>query len=303
MAGVPVTHRAVTHEFVVVSGHVAPGHPESLVNWDALAAMSGTIVLLLAVSTGCIVANIYYIQPLLADMARDFGLTVAQIGAVAMVTQVGTGVGMLLFVPLGDKYERRRLIVTLLLASSASLACAALAPNVVALCLACFAVGATAATVHVIVPLAAHLAPPDQRGRVVGSVLSGLLVSVLLARVFSGFVGAQFGWRAVYAVAAVVIVTLAGVLRFALPESAPELSLAWTDLMRSIVSLAREQRVVRQAAILAGLLFFSFSALWTGQLISALGDRIHQVALAYVVFDATGSAIAVGAVFFTATTQ
>jgi predicted MFS family arabinose efflux permease len=225
--------------------------------------MSRALVWLLAISTGCIVANIYYMQPLLADMAKDFGLSVAQIGAVAMVTQIGTGAGMLVFVPLGDKLERRRLILTLLIAAAISLVCAAMAPDVVSLAAACFAVGATAATVHVIVPLAAHLAPAHQRGRVVGSVLSGLLVGVLLARTFSGVLGAQFGWRAVYWTASACMLTLGGVLRLALPESAPELALPWVDLMRSVVTLAREQRVLRQAAVLACLLFFSFSALWT----------------------------------------
>src|SRR5215471_6882999 len=138
------------------------------------------IVWLLAFSTGCIVANIYYVQPLLADIAHDFGLSVTQIGIVAMLAQVGTGLGMLFFVPLGDKYERRSLISTLLVAESVALALVAWAPNVIWLSIACFCVGAGAATVHVIVPLAAHLAPPGERGRIVGTVLSGLLMGVLL---------------------------------------------------------------------------------------------------------------------------
>src|SRR5438552_14246441 len=150
------------------------------------------IVWLLAFSTGCIVANIYYVQPLLADIARDFGLSIAQVAVVAMLAQVGTGVGMLFFVPLGDKYERRSLISTLLVGESIALAFAASATNVILLSVACFCVGALTATVHVIVPLSAHLAPPKERGRIVGTVLSGLLIGVLLARTFSGIVGAQY---------------------------------------------------------------------------------------------------------------
>ena len=121
--------------------------------------MSRPIVWLLAISTGCIVANIYYAQPLLADIAREFGLSVTQIGAVFMLTQIGMGTGMLVFVPLGDKYERRSLISILLVAASLSLAFTASSPTVVWLSIASFAVGATAATVQVIVPFAAHLAP------------------------------------------------------------------------------------------------------------------------------------------------
>src|SRR5262249_22576864 len=136
------------------------------------------IVWLLAFSTGCVVANIYYVQPLLADIAREFGLSVAQIGAVAMLGQIGTGIGMLFFVPLGDKYERRWLISMMLVVESIALAFAASATSVTWLSLACFAVGAMTAAVHVIVPLAAHLAPQRERGRIVGTVLSGLLIGI-----------------------------------------------------------------------------------------------------------------------------
>src|SRR2546425_3643279 len=129
--------------------------------------MSAATVWLLAISTGCIVANIYYAQPLLADIAREFGLSTVKIGAVAMVTQIGVATGMLVFVPLGDKYERRSLIAVLLVAASIALAFFASARNVVWLSLAGYGVGATAATVQVVVPVAAHLAPAHQRGRVV----------------------------------------------------------------------------------------------------------------------------------------
>jgi len=221
------------------------------------------IVWLLALSTGCIVANIYYVQPLLADIARDFGLSVAQIGIVAMLTQIGTGLGMLFFVPLGDKYERRTLISTLLVGESLALAFVASARNVVWLSVACFCVGAAAATVHVIVPLAAHLAPPKERGRIVGTVLSGLLIGVLLARTFSGITGAQFGWRTVYWFGSALMLGLAVTLRISLEKSEPKISVKWTTLMRSVWSLAREHAMLREAALLACVLFMSFTALWT----------------------------------------
>src|SRR6516162_6865132 len=209
--------------------------------------ISRRIVWLLALSTGCIVANIYYVQPLLAEIARDFGLSVAQIGIVAMLTQIGTGLGMLFFVPLGDKYERRTLISTLLVGESLALAFVASARNVVWLSVACFCVGAAAATVHVIVPLAAHLAPPKERGRIVGTVLSGLLIGVLLARTFSGITGAQFGWRTVYGVGSALMLGRAVTLRIALEKGEPKISVKWTTLMRSVWSLAREHAMLREA--------------------------------------------------------
>jgi predicted MFS family arabinose efflux permease len=225
--------------------------------------MSRRIVWLLAISTGCIVANIYYAQPLLADMAHEFGLSVPQIGAVAMLAQVGAAVGMLLFVPLGDKFERRDLIAALLVAGTIALAMTASASSVLWLCLGTFAIGLATSNVHVVVPLAAHLAPPQQRGRVVGTVLGGLLVGVLLARTFSGVIGARFGWRTVYWIGAVVMLTLAAVIRLALPVSRPDESPRWTDLMRSIGSLVREHATVREAALLAFLMYSTFTALWT----------------------------------------
>jgi predicted MFS family arabinose efflux permease len=255
------------------------------------------ILWLLAFSTGCIVANIYYVQPLLADMARDFGISVARIGVVAMLGQIGTGIGMLFFVPLGDKYERRSLIVILLATEAIALAGVASASNVIALSLASFCVGAAAATVHVIVPLAAHLAPPKERGRIVGTVLSGLLIGVLLARTFSGIVGAQYGWRTVYWSASVLIVLLAATIRISLDKVEPELSLKWTELMRSIWSLAREHSTLREAAVLACLLFMSFTALWTTLVFLLRMPPYHYGTQAAGLFGLLGASSAAAAPF------
>src|SRR6478672_927444 len=225
--------------------------------------MSRRVVWLLAISSGCIVANLYYAQPLLADMAREFAVSATQIGAVAMFGQLGSAIGMLLFVPLGDKHERRGLIALLLGAGALTLAAMALAPSLLWLCVASLLLGTTTASVHVIVPLAAHLAPAAERGKVVGTVISGLLIGVLLARTFSGVFSDHFGWRAVYWVATVIMLTLAVVVRMMLPASRPDEAPAWLDLMKSIVTLAREHGVVREAAFIAFLMFSSFAALWT----------------------------------------
>ena len=262
--------------------------------------MSGTtrrVVWLLAISTGCIVANIYYVQPLLADIAREFGLSVSQMGAVAMLAQMGTGLGMLFFVPLGDKYERRSLISTLLVGESIALAAVASSANVIWLSLACFFVGALAATVHVIVPLAAHIAPPKERGRVVGTVLSGLLIGVLLARTFSGVTGAQYGWRTVYWFASLLMLALAVTIRISLDKSEPEVSLKWAELMRSVWRLAREHATLREAALLACLLFMSFSALWTTLVFLLRTPPYHYGTTAAGLFGLLGASSAVAAPF------
>src|SRR4051812_2210339 len=259
--------------------------------------MSRGLIWLLAISTGCIVANIYYAQPLLADIAREFGLSVTQVGAVFMLTQIGMGTGMLIFVPLGDKYERRRLISTLLVAASVALAFTASSPNVVWLSVASFVVGLTASTVQVIVPFAAHHAPERERGRIVGTVLGGLLVGALLARTFSGVFGAAYGWRTVYWAASVLMIGLAAVIRLALPVSPPQVSMPWTKLMRSVLDLAREHQVLREAALLAGLLFFSFAALWTTLVFLLRTPPYHYGTGAAGTFGLLGAASAAAAPF------
>ena len=217
----------------------------------------------MAFSVGAVVANIYYIQPLLATIAAAFHISVPKVGTVAMLTQFGAALGMLVFVPLGDTKERRRLIVSLLIAESICLAAMASAQNFAWLALASFGIGVTTATVHVIVPFAAHLASAARRGAMVGAVLSGLLFGILLARTFSGLLGAWVGWRAIYWLAAVLMLALAALIRTGLPESQPELQLSWLSLIRSTFGLIREQPVLREAATLGAILFCSFSAFWT----------------------------------------
>jgi predicted MFS family arabinose efflux permease len=217
----------------------------------------------MAASTGVVVANIYYIQPLLAIIARVFGLSSTEAGAIAMTSQIGTCLGMLLFVPLGDSHERRSLITWMLAGAVIALGLTAVARNGLWLALACFGVGMMGATVHLFVPFAAHLAPAQERGRVVGSVFSGILLGVLLARTFSGFVGAHLGWRAVYAIAAVLMLFVCGFVQFFLPRSEPTAQLPYFSLLKSTVTLVREHAALRESALFGASAFCCFSAFWT----------------------------------------
>ena len=218
---------------------------------------------LLAFSVGVIVANIYYVQPLLADMARTFSVSASMIGLVAMLTQVGTAIGMLIFVPLGDSRERRALLTVLLSGASIALCGVATARNLAWLCLASFAVGLCGAAVHIIVPFAAQLAPENSRGRVLGIVFSGLLIGILLARTFSGVVASFFGWRAVYVIAAFAMLSLLLLLRSQLPKLPRQTDLGWPALMRSLVDLVRDHPALRESAFLGASLLCVFSAFWT----------------------------------------
>jgi predicted MFS family arabinose efflux permease len=220
-------------------------------------------VWMMAFSAGVIVANIYYIQPLLSAIAIDFRISVMTVGAVAMLSQLGTAIAMLVFVPLGDTKERRRLVVRLLLAASVCLVLMASAQRVWWLALASLGVGFTASIVHVIVPYAANLSSPDRRGATVGTVLSGLLLGILLARTASGLIGAWLGWRAIYWIAAVLMLVVALLVHYGLPRSEPELKLSWLALIRSAGMLVRNQPLLRESALLGALFFCAFSAFWT----------------------------------------
>src|SRR5258708_4642467 len=230
---------------------------------DASTFLKRRHVWLLAFGTGGMVANIYYIQPLLSTIAADFRISVSMVGVVAMVSQLGTALGMLVFVPLGDTKERRNLMVRLAIAASLCLTFMATAHGFWWLALASFGVGLTGAIVHVIIPYAAHLAHPERRGSIVGAVLSGLLLGILLARTLSGLMGAWFGWRSIYWLAAVLMLIIATLFHFGLPRSSPAVKMSWLALIRSAGDLVRGQQTLREAALLGAVFFGWFSAFWT----------------------------------------
>src|SRR3954451_19830446 len=219
---------------------------------------------MMAIGCGLAVANNYYSQPLLADMGRDFGVPDRQMGLVAMLSQVGYALGLLLFVPLGDRLERRSFILVMLGAVTVALLGVAVAPSFAWLAAASLAVGVTTITPQLLVPFAAHLADPEERGRVVGTVMSGLLIGILAARTVSGLVGEYLGWRAMYGVAAAVMVALALALRWLLPRSQPEDSgISYLGLLRSIGGLLGGEPVLRQSCLFGAMSFGAFSAFWT----------------------------------------
>jgi predicted MFS family arabinose efflux permease len=197
-------------------------------------------------------------------MARYFGVSERRMGLVSMLSQVGYAMGLLLFVPLGDRLERRSFILAMLGAVTVALLGVAVAPSFTWLAAASLAVGVTTITPQLLVPFAAHLAEPDERGEVVGTVMSGLLIGILAARTVSGLVGEYLGWRAMYGIAAVVMVALALALWRLLPRSEPEATgLSYLALLRSIAGLLRDEPVLRQSCLFGAMSFGAFSAFWT----------------------------------------
>ena len=217
----------------------------------------------MSIATGLVVANLYYNQPLLDEIARTFRITEAKAGSISMLTQIGYAVGMLFIIPLGDMLKRKKLIMVNFGMIIIALLLAAFAPNSTFLMVASFLIGATSVTPQLLVPMAAHLAHPDERGRTVGFVMSGLLIGILLSRTVSGFVGAHLGWRAMFIIAALVMFLLWILLYFLLPEVYPDYKGNYKSLMQSLLVLIRDEPLLRMAAVRGALCFASFAAFWT----------------------------------------
>jgi predicted MFS family arabinose efflux permease len=260
-------------------------------------AISRGLVAVLAVACGLAVANLYYAQPLLHALAGAFGTTPVGAGMVVTLTQLGYAAGLLFLVPLGDRLDRRSLVVVILVLAAISLAGSALANGLQVFELMALAVGCTSVVAQVLVPLAADLATPDRRGQVVGTVMSGLLIGILLSRTLSGLVASVAGWRTVYWLAALAMVLLAATLRLVLPADRPCGSMGYPALLRSTARLVREEPVLRRRALLGALGFAAFSALWTTIAFLLSGPPYHYGLAVIGLFGLVGAAGAVCASF------
>ncbi|WP_457425724.1 MFS transporter [Roseateles sp. P5_E7] len=253
------------------------------------------LTLLLATATGLAVASIYYVQPLLGLLSVQFGVGSAAIGLLPTLTQLGYAAAILLLSPLGDRYDRRRIIVIKAAALVAALACAALAPGFAALCVASVVIGLMATLAQDIVPAVATLAPEAERGRRVGQVMTGLLLGILLSRVAAGSLAAVAGWRAVYAVAAVVVALLVPLLWRSLPRFVPATQAGYGSLLASMAALWMKHPPLRRAALAQGLLSVAFSAFWSTLALVLAGPEFGQgsaVAGAFGLAGAAGALIA-----------
>ncbi|HXB34206.1 MAG TPA: MFS transporter [Puia sp.] len=220
-------------------------------------------IIIMAICTGLIVANIYYCQPLLVLIGKSFAIPASKAGRIAFLTQLGYALGLLFFVPLGDKVERRGQIIWMAAAAVGALVLAASAPSLAVLGVASVLIGATSVIPQLILPMAAHLASPSRTGKVIGSIMSGLLIGILLSRTLSGFVGARLGWRGMFWVAAGITFSLLLVIRLYFPVSKPGFKGSYGSLMRSLLVLVKEQPVLREAAAINALGFATFGMFWT----------------------------------------
>jgi predicted MFS family arabinose efflux permease len=227
------------------------------------AILTRPLVLLMAVASGATVANLYYAQPLLEELSRYFHVSQSGIGIAAMLIQVGYALGLLLLVPLGDIRERRSLILTVLLCSIGALLLISFSTSIGLFLFSSLLLGMSSIVPQLLVPFAAQLALPHERGKAIGNVMSGLLIGILLSRTLSGTVGSALGWQAVYRLAAAVVALLAIAFGILLPRSHAGSAMPYGRLMLSLGRLFRSEPVLREAALIGAAMFGAFSAFWT----------------------------------------
>jgi predicted MFS family arabinose efflux permease len=252
------------------------------------------VTFVLAAACGLTVANLYYAQPLLTLIATSLHVGQGAATIVVTLTQIGYALGLIFVLPLGDLFENRALTSRLLVGTTLALLLAAFSPVFGVFLAAAVLIGLTSCVAQILVPLAAHLAPPASSGRVVGRVMSGLLLGILLARTVASLVAAAWGWRTIYLISAVLMLCLAVVLRRTLPVRRPDTGRSYPRLLASVVELARTEPVLRRRAICQATMFGAFSVFWTVitfQLIDQHHFTQSQVGL-FALVGAAGAAAA-----------
>ncbi|MCU1760930.1 MFS transporter [Pseudomonas sp. 14P_8.1_Bac3] len=227
------------------------------------ASMTRGLVLLFAFCCGAIVANIYYAQPIISLIAPDIGMSNGSASFIVSLTQIGYALGLFFLVPLADLVENRRLMITTIVITIFSLIAAGLAKQPSVFLVVSALIGFSSVSVQMLIPLAAHLAPEESRGRVVGGIMGGLLLGILLARPLSSLVADHFGWRAVFIAAATLMLIISIVIAMTMPKWQPAHRATYGQLLRSLGQLFCHEPVLRQRALYQGLMFAAFSLFWT----------------------------------------
>jgi predicted MFS family arabinose efflux permease len=226
--------------------------------------MTRGLTLLFAIAGGAAVGNLYWAQPLLDLIARDLGVSTGSAGLIVTVTQIGYALGVFFLVPLGDIVNRKRVIPTLMVLAAVFLAATALAPTFSVLLVTLALIGVTTVAGQFLTPLAGDLASDDQRGRVLGSVASGLMLGLLISRAISGIVADLFGWRAIYFAAAAIMLLLAVVIARRLPVLEPRERVGYATLLASVLRTITGNRTVRVTTLIGAAAMCVFTMFWTG---------------------------------------
>ncbi|WMU71907.1 MFS transporter [Enterobacter bugandensis] len=257
--------------------------------------LSPALILLMSVATGLAVASNYYAQPLLDTIARAFDLSASSAGFIVTAAQLGYAAGLLFLVPLGDMFERRMLIVSMTLLAAGGMLITASSQSLTMMIVGTALTGLFSVVAQILVPLAATLASPEKRGKVVGTIMSGLLLGILLARTVAGLLASLGGWRTVYWVASVLMVVMALALWRGLPKVKQENHLNYLQLLASVFSLFTQDKLLRTRALLGCLTFANFSILWTSMAFLLAAPPFNYSEGVIGLFGLAGAAGALGA--------
>lgn len=252
--------------------------------------ISFALTMMLAVSAGAIVANLYYAQPLDGLIGAALRLPPWAVGLVMTLMQIGYGLGLVFVVPLGDLFENRRLIVATLLFNAIALLGLSLTTSVAAFFIFALLVGITTTSVQIIIPLSAHLAPARQRGQVVGNVMSGLLMGIMLSRPVASFLTHFGGWRLVFGLSAGLMFAFALILSFALPAFPRSSELTYGKILRSLGPLLAHTPELRRRGAYQAALFGAFSLFWTAAPLFLAGPRFGLTQQGIGLFALVGAA-------------
>ncbi|VBI38782.1 major facilitator family transporter [Burkholderia pseudomallei] len=250
--------------------------------------MARGLILLFAFSCGAIVANLYYAQPIIALIAPDLHMSGGMASLIVSLTQIGYAAGLFFLVPLGDLVENKKLMVVTALMSIASLALAATVRAPGLFLAVSLIVGFSSVAVQLLIPLAAHLAPSESRGRVVGTIMSGLLLGILLSRPVASFIADHFGWRAVFAFGAATMAVVTVLLMLTVPSRRPAHQATYMQLIRSLGRLVATQPVLRERSLYQGLMFGSFSLFWSAAPVELMHHH-HLSQSAIALFSLVGA--------------
>ena len=257
--------------------------------------LSPSLILLMSIATGLAVASNYYAQPLLDTIARNFSLSASTAGFIVTAAQLGYAAGLLFLVPLGDMFERRMLIVSMTLLAAGGMLITASSQSLGMLILGTALTGLFSVVAQILVPLAATLATPDKRGKVVGTIMSGLLLGILLARTVAGLLANLGGWRTVFWVASILMALMAIALWRGLPKMKSDTHLNYPQLLGSVFSLFIHDKLLRTRAMLGCLTFANFSILWTSMAFLLAAPPFNYSEGTIGLFGLAGAAGALGA--------
>ncbi|GGI22055.1 MFS transporter [Pedobacter mendelii] len=252
-------------------------------------------IILMAFCTGLIVANIYYCQPLVILVAKDFNLTESHAGRITYLTQIGYALGLFLLVPLGDMFERKKQILIITGLAIVALLAAAFSTTFFLLEIASILIGACSIVPQLILPLAANLSSDENRGANIGMIMSGLLVGILASRALSGSIGFWLGWRAVYFMAAGICALLIVLMAKRFPQSYPAFKGTYKELMSSMFSYIKTQPALRETSIINFLAFAIISAFWTTMVLFLANPPFSFQTLQIGLFGIAGAAGALAA--------